>query len=103
MIFLGHHSGSADSDVGQGIGIAPRALADNVQIIYTCHIQSDCPGLGDIPDGSWHEMPVKWAKYAGLISGRGQGLFAPDDSVTRQEAAVIFVWASFFERGLCTK
>ncbi len=47
------------------------------------------PAWGDIPDGSWHEMPVKWAKYAGLISGRGQGLFAPDDSVTRQEAAVI--------------
>lgn len=47
------------------------------------------PAYGDIPDGIWYENPVKWARYAGIISGREEGVFAPNDPVTRQEAAVI--------------
>lgn len=47
------------------------------------------PAYGDIPDGVWYESPVKWARYAQIISGKGESVFAPNDPVTRQEAAVI--------------
>lgn len=47
------------------------------------------PAYGDIPDGIWYENPVKWARYAQIISGKGESVFAPCDPVTRQEAAVI--------------
>lgn len=53
------------------------------------YYEATTPAYGDIPDGIWYENPVKWARYAGIISGREEGVFAPNDPVTRQEAAVI--------------
>ena len=51
------------------------------------------PGLQDFLDvapGSWYYEPVTYAASRGLVQGYGDtGLFGPDDTLTRAQAAVI--------------
>lgn len=47
-----------------------------------------CP-LTDVAPGQWYTNAVIWAYNAGVISGRGDGTFCPDDTITRQEMAVM--------------
>ncbi|MBS7525298.1 S-layer homology domain-containing protein, partial [Fusibacter paucivorans] len=46
-------------------------------------------GFIDVAAGSWYEPYLTWALQAGIISGRGNGIFAPKDLITREEMAVI--------------
>ena len=43
----------------------------------------------DVPSGMWYTSAVNWAAQQGIISGYGDGRFGPDDSVTREQLAVI--------------
>lgn len=53
-----------------------------------------CP-LTDVAPDQWYTNAVIWAYNAGVISGRGDGTFCPDDTITRQEMAVMFYgWLS---------
>ena len=53
-----------------------------------------CP-LTDVAPGQWYTNAVIWAYNAGVISGRGDGTFCPNDTITRQEMAVMFYgWLS---------
>lgn len=53
-----------------------------------------CP-LTDVAPGEWYTDAVVWAYNAGVIAGRGDGTFCPDDTITRQEMAVMFYgWLS---------
>lgn len=53
-----------------------------------------CP-LTDVAPDQWYTNAVIWAYNAGVIAGRGDGTFCPDDTITRQEMAVMFYgWLS---------
>ena len=53
-----------------------------------------CP-LTDVAPGEWYTDAVVWAYNAGVIAGRGDGTFCPDDTITRQEMAVmLYGWLS---------
>ena len=43
----------------------------------------------DVPAGTWYEGSVNAAFAFGAVNGVGNGLFAPDRVITRQEAAVL--------------
>ena len=45
-------------------------------------------GFADVPDGAWYADAVRWAVQAGIVTGMGDGRFAPDDPVTREQLAV---------------
>ncbi len=47
------------------------------------------PGFDDVGEGDWYYERVADAVAAGMITGRDDETFAPDDDITRQEAAVI--------------
>ncbi len=47
-------------------------------------------GFSDVAAGTWYSAAVSWAAEKGIVSGIGGGLFAPNDSVTREQLAVIF-------------
>lgn len=47
-----------------------------------------CP-LTDIKAGEWYTDAVIWAYNAGVVAGRSDGTFCPDDTITRQEMAVM--------------
>ena len=43
----------------------------------------------DVADGQWYTDAVSWAQEKGLISGYGNGLFGPDDLLTREAFVTI--------------
>lgn len=57
-------------------------LAGQPAVSYT-------PLFTDIPDGQWYTAGAIWAGRQEVVSGVGNGAFAPFANVTRQEIAVI--------------
>lgn len=47
------------------------------------------PAFADTEAGLWYSPYVDWAAERGYILGYGNGLFRPDDQVTREQAALI--------------
>jgi hypothetical protein len=47
--------------------------------------------FADVTEGSWYASAIVWAKENGIVSGVGDNLFAPNDSVTREQAAAILL------------
>ncbi len=45
----------------------------------------------DIADGEWYSEPVAWAGGTGLVQGIGENMFGPNNSVTREQIAVMTV------------
>lgn len=43
----------------------------------------------DVHSDSWYAHAVAWAKVTGIVDGIGNGLFAPNANVTREQTAVI--------------
>jgi hypothetical protein len=43
----------------------------------------------DVAQQSFYEMAVAWAAKNGIVYGTGEGFFAPDAGITRQDVAVI--------------
>lgn len=43
----------------------------------------------DVPAGTWYSAYVNWASEKGIVNGRGDGTFCPQDPVTRQEMVTI--------------
>ncbi len=50
----------------------------------------------DVEDGSWYEKAVVWANGSGIVLGYGDGIFGPDDPVTREQmAAILYRYAQY--------
>ena len=45
--------------------------------------------FSDVADDQWYADAIVWATGNDIVSGYGSGLFGPDDSVTREQFAVI--------------
>ncbi|MDR1560702.1 MAG: S-layer homology domain-containing protein [Clostridiales bacterium] len=45
--------------------------------------------FSDIAAGAWYANAVKWAAANGIVAGMGNGKFAPDANITRQDFALI--------------
>ena len=43
----------------------------------------------DVKPGDWYGQAVVWADSAGVVAGYGNGKFGPDDSITREQMAVM--------------
>ena len=46
---------------------------------------SEGAGFADVPDSAYYASAVAWAYANGITEGKGEGLFAPQDTLTRQE------------------
>ena len=46
-------------------------------------------GYADVDAGSWYAQAVDWAASEGIVSGYGDGSFGADDSITREQLAVM--------------
>lgn len=52
--------------------------------------------FGDVAAGTWYTDGVIWAAANGIVSGVGENEFAPNDSITREQMAVIlYNYASY--------
>ena len=45
--------------------------------------------FSDVPNGTWYTDAVAWAAHNNVVSGTGNGKFAPNDNITREQLAVI--------------
>lgn len=54
----------------------PEAAADNV--------------FTDVAADTWYTKAVLWASENGIAIGYGDGIFGPDDAITREQLATIF-------------
>ena len=43
--------------------------------------------FADVPSGEWYAEAVRWAASMGIVTGYGNGLFGPDDKITREQLA----------------
>jgi uncharacterized repeat protein (TIGR02543 family) len=48
-------------------------------------------GFSDVSEGLWYSKAVAWARENGIVSGVGNNIFAPNDSITREQAATILL------------
>ena len=44
---------------------------------------------GDVATGAWYAEAVRWAASQGIVSGYGNGMFGPNDNITREQLAVM--------------
>lgn len=50
----------------------------------------------DVPIDAWFTAGVEWAAQSGIVLGYGDGIFAPDESVTREQlAAILYRYAGW--------
>lgn len=66
--------------------------AQACQILYNIADVSDVVtenGFDDVGSGMWYTDAIGWAAAQNIVSGYGDGTFGPDDSITREQMAVI--------------
>ena len=50
----------------------------------------------DVPAGQWYTDAVAWAASNAIVGGYGNGLFGPNDAITREQmAAILYRYAQF--------
>ncbi|MBQ7500337.1 MAG: S-layer homology domain-containing protein [Clostridia bacterium] len=70
----------------------PLSRGMTVTILYTLNGKPEVTSenvFGDVAPGSWYEKAISWAYENGIVSGIGNGKFAPDENVTREQLALI--------------
>jgi len=87
-IFVGDDQGDFSPDTALTRAMLVQVIANFDGADLTGY--TSC-SFDDVPDGQWYTAAIQWAAYNGIISGVGNNLFAPDDSVTREQMAVIIL------------
>lgn len=55
--------------------------------------------FSDVAAGKWYTDAITWAAENNIVNGMGDGLFAPDDAITRaQMAAIFFRYAQYKQK-----
>lgn len=73
----------------------PDTLMTRAMIVTVLHRIAGSPKMSgtsafsDVPNGKWYTEAVIWAEENGIVNGYGNGIFAPDENVTREQLAVI--------------
>lgn len=79
-------SGNRRPSTGSGSTITDDNKDDNNDVTYDTN-------FSDLGDAAWAESSVKYLASKGIISGKGDGRFYPNDTVTREEFVKIIVEA----------
>ena len=52
--------------------------------------------FADVEDAAYYAHAISWAAENGIVEGYGNGLFGPDDHITREQlAAILYRYADF--------
>lgn len=70
-----------------------------VAILYRLEGEAEVPegcSFGDVKSGSYYENAIAWAAANGIVSGYDNGMFGPDDPITREQlAAILYRYAQY--------
>ncbi len=70
----------------------PMTRAMLVTVLFRLEDEPDTATLidfNDVNDDTWFTDAVEWAAAEGIVNGVGDGLFAPNDNVTREQIATM--------------
>jgi hypothetical protein len=77
-------------------GTMTRAMVVTVLYRLSGDAGSYTNPFSDVPSEAWYEKAVTWASSNGIVSGVGDGCFAPDKEVSREQLAVmLYHYAKF--------
>lgn len=88
----------SENGLMNGIGnslFAPEANLSRgmlTQILYNKEGQpavTDNSTFTDVNPGAWYSVAVSWASEKGIVGGYSNGLFGPNDNITREQLAVM--------------
>ena len=95
----------ASRGIFQGVGddrFAPNAEMNRAMFTTVLYRLAGSPavrggdGFSDVTDGSWYTDAVLWGQSTGIIGGYGNGLFGPNDPVTREQMCTLLVrWLDY--------
>lgn len=81
---------------GTGDGtFAPDASMTRGMLAVVLHNLENTPPASygniflDVSASGWNDQAIAWAFSEGIVSGYGDGLFGPDDNITREQLAVM--------------
>lgn len=84
---------------------SPSGEMERGMITTVLHRLAGSPPVGytpifqDIPQGMWYTEGTVWAGETGIVSGLGQGIFGPEDPVSRQQiATILFHYAQHIQK-----
>jgi hypothetical protein len=73
-------------------GTMTRAMA--VTVLWRMVGRPDASHLpnvfSDVRDGSYYDIPLRWAAANGIVAGVGDGRFAPDDNISHRHMTALF-------------
>ena len=85
-----------------GGAFQPGGNTTRAQLVTILWRQEGCPAVKgeidfrDVRDGAWYADAVRWAAVEGIVRGYGDGRFAPDDTVSREQmATVLYRYAKY--------
>ena len=82
----------------QGTGnniFAPAGTVNRAQMVMVLWNMSGKPVVNyymtysDVSEDAWYSEAVRWATSEGIVGGYGNGKFGPNDSITREQMAVM--------------
>ena len=48
-------------------------------------------GFEDVPSGAWFAPAIKWASENGIVNGMGEGIFEPNERISREQMCTMLV------------
>jgi hypothetical protein len=76
---------------------SPNSAMTRGMLVTVLYRLADSPAakaasfFSDVAENAWYAYAVAWAKENGIVSGVASNLFAPNDSITREQVAAILL------------
>lgn len=91
----GLFSGTADTTFEPDLAMT-RCMLATVLWRMENEPQASAASFTDVGDGMYYARAVAWASANGIVSGYGNGVFGPDDKITREQmAAMMYRYAQY--------
>ena len=81
---------------------SPNGTTDRAMLVTVLYRLEGSPSVSkrsdfaDVTSGTWYTDAVNWANANGIVTGYGNGMFGPTDSVTREQtAAILYRYVSY--------
>lgn len=80
---------------------SPNAATTRGMIVTILYRLEGSPAVSaapflDVPSSQYYAAPVAWASANGIVSGYGDGIFGPDDTITREQmASILYRYAQY--------
>ena len=79
-------------------------MTTNRAMIVTIPVVNYAMNFSDVESGVWYTEAVRWAAAEGIVKGYSDTVFAPDDTVTREQlATILYRYAEYKEYDVSAK